>query len=118
MGKIEAFHKTIQRELLTTTEFSDIEEARLRIHDYIMFYNFARPHMGIDNKAPAERYFKNLMPYNHDTIYYRRVAPYPQSSHGQSRRDSTVKRGKSKVKKGKQGFTEKRVPSQRIDWDF
>ncbi len=34
MGKIEAFHKTIKRELLTTTEFSDITEAREKIHDY------------------------------------------------------------------------------------
>ena len=59
-GKIEAFHKTIKRELLTTTEFFGIQEARERIHDYIMFYNFSRPHMGIDNAAPAERYFKSL----------------------------------------------------------
>jgi transposase InsO family protein len=74
-GKIEAFHKTIKRELLTTMEFSGKQEAIERIHDYIMFYNFSRPHMGIGNLAPAERYFKNLKPYNHRFIYFRKVAP-------------------------------------------
>lgn len=77
MGKIEAFHKSIKRELLTTTEFSDIQEAKERIHDYIMFYNFARPHMGIDNQAPAERFFKKLRPYNLESVYYRQVVPNP-----------------------------------------
>jgi len=73
LGKIEAFHKTIKRELLTTTEFGGVGEAKERIHDYIMFYNFARPHMGIGDKSPAERYFKKLRPYNPDAIYYRQV---------------------------------------------
>ena len=77
MGKIEAFHKTIKRELLTTREFSDITEAKIAIHDYIMFYNFSRPHMGISDKAPAERYFKLLRAYNHQSVYYRNVVPHP-----------------------------------------
>ena len=76
-GKIEAFHKTIKRELLTTTEFSDIDEAKERIHDYVMFYNFSRPHMGIDNQAPAERYFKHLTVYNHRSVYHRKTVPHP-----------------------------------------
>ncbi len=74
-GKIEAFHKTIKRELLTTTEFSCKREAYEHIHDYIMFYNFSRPHMGINNLAPAERYFKNLKPFNHRSVYFRQVVP-------------------------------------------
>ena len=77
-GKIEAFHKTIKRELLTTMEFSGKQEAIERIHDYIMFYNFSRPHMGINNQAPAERYFKNLRPYNHRFIYFRKIASNKQ----------------------------------------
>ena len=89
MGKIERFHKTIQTELLTTTEFSSIEEAKNNIHDYIMFYNFARPHMGIDNKAPAERYFNNLLPFNHESVYYKKVVPRPGSRHESSRRNQT-----------------------------
>ena len=80
-GKIEAFHKTIKRELLTTTEFSDIDEAQERIHDYVMFYNFSRPHMGIDNKAPAERYFKQLTVYNHRSVYHRKTVPHPKRTH-------------------------------------
>ena len=98
MGKIERFHKTIQAELLTTTEFSSIEEAKNNIHDYIMFYNFARPHMGIDNKAPAERYFKNLLPFNHESVYYKRVTPRPRSNHERSRRNQTPE-GKVKNRK-------------------
>ena len=78
MGKIEAFHKTIKRELLTTVEFSDISEAKIAIHDYIMFYNFARPHMGIENQAPAERYFKRLRAFNHQSVYHRRINPFPE----------------------------------------
>ena len=83
MGKIEAFHKTIKRELLTTVEFSDIEEAKETIHDYIMFYNFAIPHMGIGHKSPAELYFKNLRAYNHQSIYHRRITPGPGNSNEQ-----------------------------------
>lgn len=94
MGKIEAFHKTIKRELLTTTEFSGIEEAREYIHDYIMFYNFSRPHMGIDNMAPAERYFKSLRAYNPHSVYYRKVVPYKGNWNG-------FKRSKTKKEKGK-----------------
>ena len=122
MGKIEAFHKTIQRELLTTTEFSGTEEAKLRIHDYIMFYNFARPHMGIDNQAPAERYFKNLLPYNHESLYYRWVNPYP-GTQGERKGIKQATKGATRFRakghqgpeKGDQGFKEKRTPARRRD---
>jgi transposase InsO family protein len=108
IGKIEAFHKTIQRELLTTTEFSGVDEARERIHDYIMFYNFSRPHMGIDNKAPAERYFKSLRAYNPHSVYYRQVVPYKGNWNGFKRRkpeQAETKQGKGKAEGERPGAT-------------
>ena len=54
-------------------KFSDTSEAKIAIHDYIMFYNFARPHMGIENQAPTERYFKRLRAFNHQSVYHRRT---------------------------------------------
>lgn len=100
IGKIEAFHKTIKRELLTTTEFSGMDEAKERIHDYIMFYNFARPHMGIDNLAPAERYFKSLRAYNPHSVYYRKAVPFKGNWDGfkrqQTEKEKTKGKGKTK----------------------
>jgi putative transposase len=98
IGKIEAFHKTIQRELLTTTEFSGIDEAKERIHDYIMFYNFARPHMGIDNLAPAERYFKSLKAYNPHAVYYRKAVPFKRNRHGFKGRQASEEKEKRQRK--------------------
>ena len=99
MGKIEAFHKTIQRELLTTTEFSGKNEALLGIHDYIMFYNFARPHMGIDNCTPAERYFKHLKAFDPGSVYYRRVAQRPREKVWISKKRSDGLRQKTRLSK-------------------
>ena len=36
----------------------DLGEARLRIGHFIDHYNFQRPHQGIDNAVPADRYFQ------------------------------------------------------------
>lgn len=124
IGKIEAFHKTIRRELLTTTEFSGMNEAKEKIHDYIMFYNFARPHMGIDHLAPAERYFKNLKAYNPHAVYYRKAVPFKGNWHGFKRRQTekektTRKRktedqapGKAKQGLGAQSRPEDRYPGE------
>lgn len=114
IGKIEAFHKTIKRELLTTMEFSGIEEAKERIHDYIMFYNFARPHMGIDNLAPAERYFKSLKPFNPQSVYYRKAVPLKRNWHGckrhQAKKEKTT--GKRKAEDQTPGKTEQSPGAQ------
>ena len=37
--------------------FLDLEDARRRIGLFIDYYNFQRPHQGIDGLVPADRFF-------------------------------------------------------------
>lgn len=39
------------------TPLSTFEEAQSKIGDYIEYYNFKRPHQGIGNMTPSDRYF-------------------------------------------------------------
>ena len=57
LGKIERFWGTLWRELLVTSIFRGIDEARVRIGHFIDAYNFQRPHQGIDGLVPADRFF-------------------------------------------------------------
>lgn len=57
IGKIESFHRNIQKELLRRKEFATIKEARKAIDDYVEHYNYERVHMGIDYLVPADRFF-------------------------------------------------------------
>jgi transposase InsO family protein len=56
-GKIEAFHKTIHRELIDKEFFVSQEAAVEKIGRFIEHYNYARPHSGISGYAPSDRYF-------------------------------------------------------------
>ena len=56
-GKLEAFHRSLKRELLEVREFASLEEAEEGIRDYIGYFNTRRAHMGIGGLAPADRYF-------------------------------------------------------------
>ena len=64
LGKLESFHRNLQRELINTYDFRDLDEAKQLISRYIVHYNFARPHMGINHFTPAERYFANVLDYH------------------------------------------------------
>ncbi len=57
IGKIESFHRNIQKELLRRQEFATIKEAGKAIKDYVEHYNYERVHMGIDYLVPADRFF-------------------------------------------------------------
>jgi transposase InsO family protein len=57
LGKIERFWGTLWRELLESTIFTDLGEARTRIGLFIDHYNFQRPHQGLDGLVPADRFF-------------------------------------------------------------
>ena len=57
LGKIERFWGTLWRECLETAVFLDLEDARRRIGHFIDYYNFQRPHQGIDGLVPADRFF-------------------------------------------------------------
>jgi transposase InsO family protein len=57
LGKTERFWGTLWRELLERAIFQGLEDARRRIGWFIDWYNFQRPHQGIDGMVPADRYF-------------------------------------------------------------
>lgn len=56
-GKIEAFHRNIQRELIDREFFISMEQAVEQISRYIEHYNYGRPHQAIDGYTPSDRYF-------------------------------------------------------------
>ena len=57
LGKIERFWGTLWRDCLETSVFVDLEDARRRIGHFIDYYNFQRPHQGIEGLVPADRFF-------------------------------------------------------------
>jgi len=56
-GKIEAFHKTIHRELIDKEFFVSQEGAAEKITRFVEHYNYARPHSSLAGFTPADRYF-------------------------------------------------------------
>lgn len=60
LGKIERFWGTLWRECLETAVFVDLQDARRRIGLFLDYYNFQRPHQGLDGsgQVPADRFFQ------------------------------------------------------------
>lgn len=59
LGKIESFWKHLKEEFLDRVVSGSINDLRERLRLWIdSFYNFQRPHQGIDGAAPADRFFK------------------------------------------------------------
>jgi transposase InsO family protein len=56
LGKVERFHQTIKKELLTKRHFGNYEEACYGISEYVHYYNYSRVHQGIGGSIPAERF--------------------------------------------------------------
>jgi transposase InsO family protein len=57
LGKVERFWGTMWRECLLSALFIDLADAQKRIGHFIDYYNFQRPHQGIDGLTPADRFF-------------------------------------------------------------
>jgi transposase InsO family protein len=57
LGKCERFWGTLWRECLETAVFRSLEDARTRVGHFIDYYNFQRPHQGIESHVPADRFF-------------------------------------------------------------
>jgi hypothetical protein len=57
LGKIERFWGTLWRECVEAAVFLDLGDAQRRIGLFIDHYNFQRPHRGIGNLVPADRFF-------------------------------------------------------------
>ncbi len=58
LGKIESFWGHMKKEWLAQVVMGDLDSMRERLGHWINYYNFQRPHTGIGNAAPAERYFQ------------------------------------------------------------
>jgi transposase InsO family protein len=58
LGKIESFWGHMKKEWLAQVVMGDLDSMRERLGHWINYYNFQRPHTGIGNTAPAERYFQ------------------------------------------------------------
>jgi transposase InsO family protein len=56
-GKLEAFNRSLEAELLQVEEFATLREAEEKIRAHVSRYNFSRTHMGIEGLVPADRYF-------------------------------------------------------------
>jgi transposase InsO family protein len=57
LGKVERFWGTLWRECLDSAVFLDLADAQKRVGHFIDYYNFQRPHQGIDGLTPADRFF-------------------------------------------------------------
>jgi transposase InsO family protein len=55
-GKIESFHRNLQKELLWRKYMNNTQQAKDEIEKYIEYYNNDRPHQGIGGLTPADRY--------------------------------------------------------------
>jgi transposase InsO family protein len=58
LGKIERFWGSLWRECLEAAVFLDLADAQRRIGHFIDFYNFQRPHQGLEGLVPADRFFQ------------------------------------------------------------
>lgn len=56
-GKLEAFNRSVEAELLDVEEFASLAEAEAKIRSFIVRYNFLRAHMAIGGLVPADRFF-------------------------------------------------------------
>jgi transposase InsO family protein len=57
LGKIERFWGSLWRECVQSAIFRGLDDARRRIALFIDYYNFQRPHQGIEGLVPADRFF-------------------------------------------------------------
>lgn len=57
LGKVERYWGTLWRECIEAAVFLDLGDAQKRIGLFIDYYNFQRPHQGLEGLVPADRFF-------------------------------------------------------------
>lgn len=57
-GKIESFWRNVIQECLAKTPLGSFDEAKEKLGEYIEYYNFKRPHQGIENVTPSDRFYR------------------------------------------------------------
>ena len=53
-GKIERFWRTLNEDLLDETTFESVEEFKDELMQYLLYYNTARPHQGLNGQTPRQ----------------------------------------------------------------
>jgi hypothetical protein len=59
-GKIERFWKTIEEDLLHEMVFESLEHLKNEVFEYMVYYNYARPHQAANGKTPSHMIGKNI----------------------------------------------------------
>lgn len=62
LGKLERFHRTLKEWLSDEGPALDLEHLQLLLDRFRDHYNRERPHQGIGNQTPAERYLPTAVP--------------------------------------------------------
>ena len=57
-GKIESFWRNLWQECLSQVPVSTFEDAEAKLKEFIEHYNYKRPHQGIGNLVPADRFYR------------------------------------------------------------
>jgi transposase InsO family protein len=57
VGKCERFWKTVGEEFWARVKPLELHDAQARLSNFINHYNHFRPHQGLDNAVPADRFF-------------------------------------------------------------
>lgn len=53
-GKVERFWRTLKEDLIEDTDFDSLEELEDELLKYLLYYNWERPHQGINGKKPID----------------------------------------------------------------
>lgn len=53
-GKVERFWRTLKEDLIEETDFDSLQELEDELLQYLVYYNWERPHQGIGGKKPIE----------------------------------------------------------------
>ncbi|SFT12521.1 integrase core domain-containing protein, partial [Mucilaginibacter polytrichastri] len=53
-GKVERFWRTLKEDLIEETDFDTLQELEDELLKYLVYYNWERPHQGINGKKPIE----------------------------------------------------------------
>lgn len=63
LGKVERFHRSVRQEALTKAEgYDSVGEVQEALDRYVAWYNYVRPHQGLDGLTPADRFFGLAVP--------------------------------------------------------
>jgi transposase InsO family protein len=62
-GKIERFHRSLRAEFLSNKPaFTNLKTAQQALHEWVDYYNTARPHQSLKMTTPAERFVPDTSP--------------------------------------------------------